>query len=102
MKPSIDEIILFGKLDRCISELKFVILHWREFDEITLQTCKEHLEYMQVFINKYLKFDHINAILTLHKCGTYTQAAYHYPQCNHTVVIYELPMIYNISEVGTI
>jgi hypothetical protein len=47
--PAIDDIWLFGTVDRCLSELKYILDHPSEFDEATWQTFKHHVEDMGLF-----------------------------------------------------
>lgn len=49
-KPVIDDIILFGMVDRTLSEMKYILDNPGEFDQPTFQTMKHHLEDMELFL----------------------------------------------------
>jgi len=48
--PVIDDVWLFGTVDRTLSEMKYILDHPDEFDAATWQTLKHHLEDLSLFI----------------------------------------------------
>jgi len=47
--PKVDDVVLFGMVDRCLSEMKYVIDNPQAFDTATFQTLKHHLEDLDLF-----------------------------------------------------
>lgn len=50
VKTEVNDIWLFGTVDRCLSEMKYILDHPEEFDEATWQTFKHHVEDMDLFV----------------------------------------------------
>lgn len=50
LKPIINDIQLFGMVDRTLSEMKYIVDHPGDFDSATFQTMKHHLEDMDLFV----------------------------------------------------